>query len=152
MNPNDEQKLETLIHQTLRSLPERQAPRTLELRVLNSIAARRTLPWWRQSYTHWPMPARLGFAGASVALAAAILVYGSLGVAGLARMFGALCSCVLPLKAVLGAAGSFGHLATTLFDRIPALYLYGGLGAIVLFYVALFGLGTTAYRAFIANR
>lgn len=39
------QDLEKLIHQTLRALPDRKAPRSLEHRVLAAIAARQALPW-----------------------------------------------------------------------------------------------------------
>jgi hypothetical protein len=46
-NPeNNERKLERLIHETLRELPARQAPSSLENRVLAELARRTALPWW----------------------------------------------------------------------------------------------------------
>ena len=45
-NPDN---LEQLIDRTLRELPLRRAPRTLETRVLAAIAARQALPWWKRS-------------------------------------------------------------------------------------------------------
>ena len=50
--------LENFIHQTLRSLPDRPAPRSLESRVLAAIEARAALPWWKQSFAQWPVAAR----------------------------------------------------------------------------------------------
>ena len=152
MNPNDEKNLETLIHQTLRSLPERQAPSTLEHRVFNALAARKALPWWRQSFTHWPAPARLGFAGGSLVLVAGLLLSGSIDTARLSHAFSTVCTCLAPLRATIGVLGYIGNLGAHLFHSIPAAYLYGGTAAIVMFYVVLFGLGTTAYRTFFANR
>ena len=71
--------LEKFIHQTLRALPARRAPHSLESRVRAAIAARAALPWWRQSFARWPLAARVAFfigsAGvAKVALMAAVWV------------------------------------------------------------------------------
>lgn len=50
--PDPEEKLERLIHRTLRDLAPRRAPRTLEARVFAELERRAALPWWRQSYAH----------------------------------------------------------------------------------------------------
>jgi hypothetical protein len=152
MNPNDEKNLEAFIHRTLRALPERQAPATLEHRVLDALAARKTQPWWSRSFSRWPVPARLGFGAVSLSLVAALLVSGSFGSVGVSNILANLKSDLSPARAVFHALSSLVVLCGDLFARIPSLYLYGGIAAIALFYVALFGIGTTAYRTFFAKR
>src|SRR4051812_41007428 len=61
MNPHDEQKLERLIHQTLREIPARRAPRSLEQRVMAELERRASQPWWKQSVVRWPMGPRIAF-------------------------------------------------------------------------------------------
>src|SRR5207247_1447534 len=62
MSPeSNEQRLERTVHQTLRELPLRRAPLSLESRVLAEIQRRVLLPWWRKSFTHWPVAARAAF-------------------------------------------------------------------------------------------
>src|SRR5476649_1202935 len=60
-SPDSHEKLEQLIHRTLREQPARRAPRSLEQRVLAELERRAALPWWRRSFAHWPLPARAGF-------------------------------------------------------------------------------------------
>src|SRR5688572_3554534 len=75
-SPKPDPKLERLIHQTLRDLPPRPAPRSLEERVFAELARRAALPWWKKSFAHWPMPAR------------AVLLVACIGTAKLAVMAG----------------------------------------------------------------
>src|SRR5471030_2753064 len=63
-------KLEQLISRTLREQPPRRAPRALEQRVLAELERRAALPWWRQSFAHWPLAARGSFFVLSAAVAA----------------------------------------------------------------------------------
>src|SRR5665213_2604381 len=81
----DPEKLERLIHQTLRALPVRQAPLTLEVRVAAAIVQRAALPWWRRSYALWPRGLRLAFLLLSFLAAAALFAFGRSPVA--ARAF-----------------------------------------------------------------
>ena len=50
----DNNDLEKFIHAQLQKLPDREAPESLLSNVLDAIAAREKVPWWRQSFTHWP--------------------------------------------------------------------------------------------------
>ena len=61
MKPKFDPTLEKLIHQELKKLPAVKAPRTLTARVLAAVAARKALPWWHQSFWHWPMFAKTAF-------------------------------------------------------------------------------------------
>jgi hypothetical protein len=149
-SPNPEE-LEKLIHRTLRSLPDRPAPRSLESRVLAAIEARQSLPWWHQSFTHWPVAARGAFLVLSGALAAAfiILVIRSGAETNTATLLSGPLAFLGQLKA--GATGilNFGNL---IFRSIPSLWIYGGIAFIAFMYAALIGLGATAYRTFFNQR
>jgi hypothetical protein len=68
MRPHPDLELEMAIDRELRSLPDRPAPASLAPRVLQAIAERQRLPWWRKSFTHWPAR-RLLFLVASTAWA-----------------------------------------------------------------------------------
>jgi len=145
------EELEKLIHQTLRSLPDRRAPRSLEARVLAAIETRQSLAWWRQSFAHWPLAARAAFLVVTGVLAAALI--------GLFFRSG---STVNPSAVLSGPAAFFAHLKSIasgltgfgalLFRSIPVLWIYGGLAFFAAMYAALIGLGATAYRTLFNDR
>lgn len=54
METPENKDLEKFIHAQLQKLPEREAPETLVSNVMAAIAARKKLPWWKQSFSHWP--------------------------------------------------------------------------------------------------
>ena len=149
MKPHDELKLEHLIHQTLRALPDRKAPRSLESRVLAGIAARQALPWWRQSFVHWPLPVRAAFFVLAGGLAAGLVLLGTAGSANLLHAFRGILAPVAQVRAV---ATFVADLGATVFRSIPTLWLYGVVTFIATLYAALLGLGATAYRTLIVNR
>ena len=60
-----QEQLERLVDELLRDQPLRHAPNTLEAHVFAEIARRAALPWWRKSFTHWPLLARVAFLIAS---------------------------------------------------------------------------------------
>ena len=141
-----EQKLEQVLSQGLRGLPLRRAPSSLEGRVINELARRAALPWWRASFGTWPVAARVGFVLTCAALIAAAILGGVsayLGDRPLGEASAAVLAWVSPLLAIVSSAGG---LAAVLFRVIPPLWLYGALGAGVFLYVMLFGLGAAAYR------
>ena len=151
--PNDEH-LERLVHRTLRELPLRSAPRSLESRVLAEIARRAALPWWRKSFAHWPLAAQAGFVVLSIGLAKLALSIGLWVMQGfdsaqfttaLAQQF----AWVESVRAVARAIGSFCEIMTR---NIPPLWLYGGLAFVAVMYATLVGLGATAYRVFFNHR
>lgn len=145
------EELEKLIHQTLRSLPERRAPRTLESRVLAAIAARQTLPWWRQSFTSWPMAARGAFLVITAILAATLLAW-FFRTSGQVQSASLLAGPLAMLAKVQAVAGGIGEFGAIVWRSIPSLWLYGGLAFVVTMYAAFFGLGAAAYRSFFAQR
>jgi len=63
-----DREMEARLGQALRTLPERRAPATLESRVLDALARRVPLPWWRRSFAEWPAAARVAFGVTSAVL------------------------------------------------------------------------------------
>ena len=122
-----EQELERLLHRTLRAVPLRRAPQTLESRVLGELQRRAAMPWWRRSFVHWPQVARAAFVLLCVAMAAAV---------------------VGATAAVVGATGEW---AASLARAVPPEWIYDGLAVSGLLYTALFGLGIAAYRTLYRN-
>jgi hypothetical protein len=66
--PTPEQ-LERFIDKALRDQPLQRAPSDLQSKVMAAIAHRATTPWWRSSFAHWPMAARVLFLAASAVFA-----------------------------------------------------------------------------------
>jgi hypothetical protein len=154
MNPPDEQKLERFIDQTLRDLPRRGAPGTLEQRVMAEIARRAALPWWKQNFAHWPMAARIAFlifSGGLVKAMMMLLVFAGAGfeAAQFREVFATQYAWMDAGATVMRALGDF---VTATLQGIPSLWLYGALATIAGLYVTLFGLGAAAYRTLYASR
>jgi hypothetical protein len=144
-DPPETDRVERLLDDTLRRLPLRRAPRSLEARVLGELDRRSSQAWWRRSFAHWPQAARAGFVAAGGALAGLVLLGGSwlavavrtLDVAGPASAW---------VRRVASVTGTAGNLAASLADAIPRTWLELGLVAAVVLYACLFGLGAAAYR------
>jgi anti-sigma factor RsiW len=140
----EEDRLERLVGDTMRDLPARPAPRTLESRVLGELQRRASRPWWSRSFGHWPMLARVGLMTACGALIGITLLGGpwTVGMNSL-QDTGAMGSWVRQAAAI---TGTVGNLVASLVDAVPTAWLLLGLTAASLLYVFLFGLGAAAYR------
>ena len=153
-SPDEQEKLEQLVHRTLRELPPRRAPRSLERRVLVEIDRRAALPWWRKSFGHWPIGARAGFilmctGLVKLAWTAGVWVVGGLDTAQFKEAFAQPFNWMEAALAVFSAiTGSFGIV----LRNIPPLWLYGGLIFFASMYALLFGLGAAAYKAISTER
>ena len=147
-NPDN---LEQLIDRTLRELPLRRAPRTLETRVLAAIAARQALPWWKQSFAHWPLAARGAFLAFTGVLAAALiglnLRSGATAEAG--SILGGPLALLAQIKAIFGGIGDVGALV---LRQIPSTWIYGTIAFLAVMYATLIGVGATACRLFLQQR
>jgi hypothetical protein len=153
-SPDNDEKLERLIHRTLRDLPRRRAPGTLESRVLAELERRAALPWWHKSYAYWPLPVRcaflLGSAGlAKVALMAVVWVLAGVDAMPFADAFAPQIAWLQTGISLFGSARDF---FAVILHSIPSLWLYGAAAFVAAMYAALFGLGATAYRVLYANR
>lgn len=150
MNPSPEQteKLERLIHRTLRELPPRRAPGSLEGRVLAELERRAALPWWRQNFAHWPLAVRAGFVVVSAGLAKVVLMAAVWAMAGFdaAQFPNAFAPQLAWLQAALDLAGTAANAGGAIFRSLPPLWLYGGAAFFATLYAVLFGVGAAAYR------
>src|SRR5258707_13708936 len=112
-NTESEQKLEQVLNQAFKGLPPRRAPGSLESRVVNELARRALLPWWRVSFANWPVGARVAFVFICAALVAATILGGVSAYLG-GRSFNEASALVLgwgqPLFAVMFSAGGVGPL------------------------------------------
>lgn len=153
-SPENHENLERAIHQALRELPLRRAPRTLEARVRAEIERRAALPWWRRSFLHWPLAARLAFLALSGGVAVLALLVGVRGmeILHLAQLQAAFATQLGWLEALRTVAEALGGSVAAVLRALPPLWLYSGLAILAALYAALFGLGAAAYRTLYADR
>jgi len=142
------ESLEQLVHRELRALPVRRAPQTLEHRVLAALEQRQAIAWWHKSWSYWPTGVKAVFAAfatifAGTAIASTYSLLAGVETATVAAQAGERLGLLLKLYHAGVWTFQFG---AELFNRIPALWLYGGLAFVGLMYVTLFGLGAAAYR------
>ena len=148
MKKMNHQELEQFIHRTLRSLPDRQAPGTLEARVLAAVERQALIPWWHKGWAYWPAAARAVFLAGATAVAGGVLLAAYTLFAGVDTSAVAA-GAAAPLAAfqrVIDIAGWLAGLTRHVFAGIPALWLYGGLAFVAAMYASVFGLGAVAYR------
>jgi hypothetical protein len=149
MSPNNADKLEAAVHRALRSVPDRKAPSGLEGRVLAELGRLNALPWWRRSFAHWPLAARVVFfAGSAIAAA---LVVNALIMVGFSNVAHDLAAGVSQRLAWVSFArdisAAIGVKVRLVIGAIPALWLYGAVAAVALCYATLAAIGAAAYRA-----
>jgi hypothetical protein len=146
MKPTPEQ-LERFIDKALRDQPLQRAPSDLESKVMAAIAHRAVTPWWRSSFAHWPMAARVLFLVASA-------VFVKLGLDGAALV-------IDPLDPVARSSALFAQLAWVhalfvsigaVLRSLPSLWIYGGAAVLGVLYLMLFGVSAAAYRTLYASR
>lgn len=153
-NPENQARLERALHQALRELPPRRAPRSLEARVLAEVERRAALPWRKKGFVHWPLAARMSFLAFSGAVALLALWAGAWVMVGFdtAQVREAFAPQFAWLSALVTLADAVGSSLAMVARSLPPLWLYGGLGVLAALYIALFGLGAAAYRTLYADR
>jgi hypothetical protein len=141
-----DEKLERLVSRVLRDQPLRQAPASLEARVLGELAARARLPWWRRGIASWPTMVRVPVITGCAVCVPLVWVL-SLWLA--TRVASATRSRIAGPLATLQGAGhtlaSLGTLAAHIIQSIPREWLLGGLIATATLYAALFALVAVGY-------
>jgi hypothetical protein len=133
--------LERTITQALRDQPLRRAPATLERRVLAQVEARAAVAHWRRGFAHWPIAARVAFLAASVGVvkvALFVAMWLSTPLDSRASAFD-LPSQIAWLQTLFVAVGSIAR-------TVPSLWVHAGIAVFAIMYVALFGIGASAYR------
>jgi len=141
------EQLERLIDKALRDQPMQRAPSDLQSKVMAAIAHRAVTPWWRSSFAHWPMAARVLFLVASA-------VFVKLGLDAAAIVVG-------PIDPVARSAALFAQLAWihalfvslgAVVRNLPSWWIYGAVTVLGAFYLMLFGVSAAAYRTLYASR
>jgi hypothetical protein len=151
---NSEEKLEQLIERTLRAQPVRRAPQALQARVLAEIERRATLPWWRNTFAHWPIVARASFLIASygflrLTLAGAMWVTSAVRASHVASALEPAGRWLHEPANIISVAADVG---ASVIRAVPPYWLYGGAATALALYAVLFGLGATAYRTLYVKR
>ena len=141
-----DREIEARLAQALRTLPERRAPATLESRVLDALARRVPLPWWRRSFGEWPAAARVAFGVTS----AVLVVLTVLAAAAANANLGSLGASHALSTPVLHDASVFFVITRTLGVSLASIlsssWVLGCLIASAALYAALFGLAIAGYR------
>ncbi len=145
------EELEKLIHASLRSLPERRAPQSLEANVWAAIHAQQSQPWYRQSFVHWPMAARAGFL-ALTGILAAVLIASLIQWGGQLDPASALSGPEMLVAKIKGFTGALHTVGSMIHRAIPAHWLYGAAALVAVMYAVLIGIGATAYRTLFFQR
>ncbi len=138
--------LENRIARLLRGLPERRAPRSLEQRVLSEVARREARPWWRKSWSHWPLLVRAGFVLASGGAAGMTVAFAIFGVQGLSAFVPRLRETVAPLQSFGAVISAVGTALADAVSAIPGYLLWLSLGGVVTAYALLVAVCTLIYR------
>jgi hypothetical protein len=134
-------ELERQLTRTLRDQPLRRAPDSLERRVLAQLEAGAAVTRWRRGFAHWPLAARVAFLAASVGIVKVAL---SIAVWLSTPLDARVLSFDLPsqLAWVQTLFVAIGSVART----VPSLWVHAGIALFAIMYLALFGVGASAYR------
>ena len=130
--------LERLFARTLRELPPRRAPPTLESRVFAELERRASLPWWRRSFAHWPLMVRAVFLLICTGLAGLAITGAAAAAADVRSLYWA--------REIGSLMASGASLVALLAGISPPLWFYEGIAVCAVLYAALFGLGAVLYR------
>jgi hypothetical protein len=134
-------ELERQLTRTLRDQPLRRAPDSLERRVLAQLEAGVAVTRWRRGFAHWPLAARVAFLAASVGIVkVALSIAMWLSTPLEARVFSFdLPSQIAWVQTLFAAIGSVAR-------TVPSLWVHAGIALFAIVYLALFGVGASAYR------
>lgn len=154
MSTHDPDKLEAALNQMIKGLPNRKAPAGLQSRVFAELNRRAALPWWRKSFAYWPVAIRAAFFIGSAA-AVAVLVAGLFILLRTPAAAQSLAGAEQPFAWLRQIGDAYASIRTSVqhsLSYIPALWLYGAIGAIVIGYASLAAIGAATYRVVTLGR
>jgi hypothetical protein len=127
--------LETWVDRALREVPDEAAPAALTLRVMDELARRAALPWWRRNPANWPFALRVSVT--VVPLLVAVLA---------SPLPAAVATLQRQLDVVRVVAAALQHAAAALWQQVPSPWLSVALWVIACAVFAAFGAGLIARR------
>ncbi len=151
MNSPDprQQRWENSLNAALKNLPPRQAPVSLENRVLAAIAAREARPWWQKNFAYWPLAVRVFFLITTATLAAGTVWLLVRGLGNAPAAMGEMLSSVYGGWAQVRSTVS--ALVDLVRDSLPPtmqLWMLLAIGIVALGYATVIGAGAALYRIF----
>lgn len=147
LNSNDrgrdyQTRLEAEIDRELKALPEIPAPATLILRVMQEIARRHALPWFKRAWQTWPVSMQvISFATLALLFTATCLGMWDLVTMAI-RHYGAALSVLGTIWTTITVL--FGAMVTAV-KQLPQPVLIGCIAAVVLGYTMCAAMGTFAF-------
>jgi hypothetical protein len=154
MNNDYEKWLEREVDRELKGLPELNAPAGISSRVLQAIAGRSRLPWYRQSWPAWPPALRFA------SLALLVAMFGGLCFAGwrvsqletFANGVGRVGNLFGSMSAIWSAVHVLTSTLALLLKQLGTGLMVGCLILIFAGYALCLGLGTVSFRMAFARR
>jgi len=148
------QQWENALDEELRQLPDVEAPETLIPRVMAIVLAKAKLPWWRQTWWHWPAPAQVFVVLSFVGLVIGLSCYGpqawdALAGSPLGHTVAGWLQALTPLADCLSALVNAFAL---ILRQTGTLALILGAAVCLALYLSCLGLGTMMYRVAFAKR
>ena len=150
VNPGDERnrnrgyqvQLEVAIDRELKALPEIPAPASLIVRVMQAIAQRQALPWFKRAWQTWPASLQVvSFVGLALLFTGTCLGVWELVTLGV-RHYGSTLSVLGTIWTTITVL--FGALVTAV-NQLPRGVLIGCVAAVVLGYTMCAAMGTFAF-------
>jgi len=145
MNPQYEKELEGCVRRELDALGELPAPPALANRILRAIEQRATVPWYRQSWSMWPVALR------TVSLTALVLAFGGLCFGAWEISQGAttsswLTNWIADASTIWRTLGVLVNTTVSLISRLGVGVLAIGAALILGAWTTCIGLGTAYVR------
>ena len=145
MNPQYEKQLEACVRRELDALGELPAPPALANQIMRAIEQRATVPWYRQSWSTWPLALR------AVSLTALLLAFGGLCFGAWEITHGAANSSwfsnwTADASALWRTSGVLVNTAVSLISHLGVGVLVIGAALILGAWTTCIGLGTAYVR------
>jgi hypothetical protein len=142
----DDKKLELQIDRQLKGLPELDAPAGLVPRVMAALAARAALPWYRQSWSEWPVAMRWSSLAALLALFAGLCYAGSALFENAGASIRHKISNPFGLASLWNALNDLAATAVVALQHLGTGALIGIAATLILSYTMFLALGAAYYR------
>ena len=148
MKSNHNQQLESAIHRELKSLPELTAPASVANRVMTAITARDQVPWYRRSWSGWPLSVQ------TVSLVVMLAMFVGVCFAGwelsqmqaVARSTQEANQWVSGFNSIRHVSDILAGAAMLVVEKLGAVFIIACFLAATLAYAVFLGLGTVCFR------